>query len=70
LPCPVGNNRIDESGEEEGVHKVGFELQTLSNRTTNNSSSSGTEGELKDPEGAVVLGAVVWEREYTAVRIC
>ena len=74
-PAPVDDDRVHETGQEEGVDQVSTELATLRNGARNNGGGGGSEDELEEPENVFVARGVftgatlAHEEEVTAVAL-
>jgi hypothetical protein len=51
----VGNDRVDESSQKDGIAQIGRHLTTFRNSSCHNGSSCGSERKLEEEEGVVVV---------------
>lgn len=54
MPAPVGDERVDEPGDHDGVDDVGDKVASLGQWTRDERRSSRSEHELKEPLGQLV----------------
>src|SRR6185437_8671652 len=50
-PCPVADDRIDETGDGETIEKVAYEAGTANHGSGRDRGAGIREGKLEDPEG-------------------
>ena len=52
-PGPVGDDRVNETGDEHRIGQIGTELCALGNGTGNNGRGGGGKNKLEEPGGKI-----------------